>query len=103
MGYVDDNADELATRSAERALLPSIASATPPVSHGTPARSDDGDNVRHERRDQRFVPPSASWLGGWCGAARHHIASAHTDYLVASHLHHLHAGHCDDHGRVTAA
>lgn len=24
----------------------------------------------------------------------------HTDYLVNGHLHHNHAGHCDDHGRV---
>jgi hypothetical protein len=25
----------------------------------------------------------------------------HVDYLVTDHLHHPHAGHCDDHGRVT--
>ena len=24
----------------------------------------------------------------------------HTDYLVASHLHHPHDNHCDDHGKV---
>jgi hypothetical protein len=24
----------------------------------------------------------------------------HTDYLVGSHLHHPHGGHCDDHGVV---
>src|SRR5688572_13847323 len=24
----------------------------------------------------------------------------HTDYLVDGHLHHPHAGHCDDHGKV---
>jgi hypothetical protein len=24
----------------------------------------------------------------------------HTDYLVGSHLHHAHDGHCDDHGAV---
>jgi hypothetical protein len=23
------------------------------------------------------------------------------DYLVGGHLHHPHAGHCDDHGSVT--
>jgi hypothetical protein len=27
----------------------------------------------------------------------------HVDYLVAGHLHHPHAGHCDDHGALTAA
>lgn len=26
--------------------------------------------------------------------------SDHTDYLVDGHLHHNHAGHCDDHGKV---
>lgn len=26
----------------------------------------------------------------------------HTDYLVSGHLHHPHAGHCDDHGGVEA-
>lgn len=26
----------------------------------------------------------------------------HTDYLVGLHLHHQHAGHCDDHGLVAA-
>src|SRR5262249_3053580 len=25
----------------------------------------------------------------------------HVDYLVGDHLHHPHAGHCDDHGPVT--
>ena len=25
----------------------------------------------------------------------------HTDYVVQGHLHHVHAGHCDDHGAVT--
>lgn len=25
----------------------------------------------------------------------------HTDYIVDGHLHHEHAGHCDDHGPVT--
>ncbi len=25
----------------------------------------------------------------------------HTDYLVAGHLHHPHAGHCDNHGPVS--
>jgi hypothetical protein len=24
----------------------------------------------------------------------------HVDYLVGDHLHHPHAGHCDDHGRL---
>jgi hypothetical protein len=24
----------------------------------------------------------------------------HTDYLVGGHLHHPHAGHCDDHGAL---
>lgn len=24
----------------------------------------------------------------------------HVDYLVGGHLHHPHAGHCDDHGRL---
>ena len=24
----------------------------------------------------------------------------HTDYLVESHLHHPHQGHCDDHGQI---
>jgi hypothetical protein len=24
----------------------------------------------------------------------------HKDYLVKGHLHHLHAGHCDDHGPI---
>ncbi len=27
----------------------------------------------------------------------------HVDYLVGSHLHHQHDGHCDDHGAVKAA
>lgn len=27
----------------------------------------------------------------------------HVDYLVAGHLHHPHAGHCDDHGALSAA
>jgi hypothetical protein len=27
----------------------------------------------------------------------------HTDYLVGEHLHHPHAGHCDDHGGVKTA
>lgn len=26
---------------------------------------------------------------------------SHLDYLVDGHLHHPHAGHCDDHGKVT--
>ncbi len=25
----------------------------------------------------------------------------HTDYLVSGHLHHVHGGHCDDHGPIT--
>ncbi|MCA9805644.1 MAG: hypothetical protein KC777_26920 [Cyanobacteria bacterium HKST-UBA02] len=24
----------------------------------------------------------------------------HLDYLVNGHLHHLHSGHCDDHGKI---
>jgi hypothetical protein len=38
------------------------------------------------------------------GAACGHEAvphGDHTDYLVSDHLHHAHAGHCDDHGRVS--
>jgi hypothetical protein len=27
----------------------------------------------------------------------------HTDYLVEGHLHHVHDGHCDDHGPLQAA
>jgi len=27
----------------------------------------------------------------------------HVDYLVDGHLHHVHAGHCDDHGAVRYA
>lgn len=27
----------------------------------------------------------------------------HLDYLVAGHLHHPHADHCDDHGKVSLA
>jgi hypothetical protein len=27
----------------------------------------------------------------------------HTDYVVNGHLHHVHQGHCDDHGRVDVA
>jgi hypothetical protein len=27
----------------------------------------------------------------------------HTDFMVGSHLHHPHGGHCDDHGAVRAA
>lgn len=27
----------------------------------------------------------------------------HVDYLVDGHLHHPHAGHCDDHGRLAVA
>lgn len=27
----------------------------------------------------------------------------HVDYLVDGHLHHPHAGHCDDHGRLATA
>ena len=27
----------------------------------------------------------------------------HVDYLVDGHLHHVHAGHCDDHGVLVAA
>ena len=27
----------------------------------------------------------------------------HVDYLVGDHLHHPHAGHCDDHGTVSIA
>jgi len=27
----------------------------------------------------------------------------HTDYLVGDHLHHAHAGHCDDHGPLAIA
>ncbi|MCH2185736.1 hypothetical protein MK280_07685 [Myxococcota bacterium] len=27
----------------------------------------------------------------------------HIDYLVDGHLHHVHGGHCDDHGRVDYA
>jgi hypothetical protein len=27
----------------------------------------------------------------------------HTDYLVAGHIHHPHAGHCDNHGKLTFA
>lgn len=27
----------------------------------------------------------------------------HVDYLVDGHLHHAHAGHCDDHGPLTSA
>jgi hypothetical protein len=27
----------------------------------------------------------------------------HVDYLVGGHLHHPHAGHCDDHGTLQSA
>ncbi len=27
----------------------------------------------------------------------------HTDYLVEGHLHHVHSGHCDDHGPLRVA
>lgn len=27
----------------------------------------------------------------------------HVDYFVEGHLHHPHGGHCDDHGKLTAA
>jgi hypothetical protein len=27
----------------------------------------------------------------------------HVDYLVAGHLHHMHDGHCDDHGPLRSA
>jgi hypothetical protein len=27
----------------------------------------------------------------------------HVDYVVEDHLHHVHAGHCDDHGPVSLA
>jgi hypothetical protein len=27
----------------------------------------------------------------------------HVDYLVGGHLHHVHEGHCDDHGELTTS
>jgi hypothetical protein len=27
----------------------------------------------------------------------------HVDYLVDGHLHHVHSGHCDDHGKIEMA
>jgi hypothetical protein len=40
--------------------------------------------------------------GAGCGhdAVPH---AGHVDYLVNGHLHHVHGGHCDDHGRLNVA
>jgi hypothetical protein len=37
--------------------------------------------------------------GPTCGHARVPHGD-HVDYLVSGHLHHVHGGHCDDHGPV---
>ena len=42
-----------------------------------------------------------------CNGSKNHVGLAeviphgdHTDYLVDGRLHHLHGGHCDDHGPI---
>jgi hypothetical protein len=71
-----------------------------------------GDHVDEHRIPVNASNPGACTTGQGCGghpAGHVHGAACghetvphgdHTDYLVAGQLHHAHAGHCDDHGRV---
>ena len=71
-----------------------------------------GDHFDEHRLGVTAQNPAACAPGHTCAghdAGHTHSASCghetvphgdHLDYLVAGHLHHSHAGHCDDHGRV---
>ena len=80
--------------------------------HDGHLHSDHGDHV-----DEHVLPidaahPAACTPTHACGGheAGHthgpacgHVAvphGDHVDYLVGTHLHHAHGGHCDDHGAV---
>lgn len=64
------------------------------VSGSNPADCTNGHNC--QGHDAEHVH------GANCGhAAVPH--GDHVDYLVNGHLHHPHAGHCDNHGNVTLA
>lgn len=74
-----------------------------------------GDHVDEHVLEAGDANPSGCTGGHDCGGhdAQHvhgpgcgHDAvphDDHTDYLVAGHLHHPHAGHCDHHGELQAA
>ena len=64
-----------------------------PVSAANPDRCTGGHDCSHDRMHRH---------GPGCGheAVPH---GDHVDYLVDGHLHHVHDGHCDDHGKVTIA
>jgi hypothetical protein len=50
----------------------------------TPGHTCDGHDGTHQH-------------GAGCGHATVNHGD-HVDYVVAGHLHHVHDGHCDDHG-----
>ena len=76
---------------------------------------EHGDHVDECRVGSGMGNPTACTPSHSCaGHAKGHTHGAscgheamphgdHTDYLVGEHLHHPHAGHCDDHGGVKTA
>jgi hypothetical protein len=76
---------------------------------------EHGDHVDECRVGSGMGNPTACTPSPSCaGHAKGHTHGAgcgheamphgdHTDYLVGEHLHHPHAGHCDDHGGVKTA
>jgi hypothetical protein len=74
-----------------------------------------GEHVDEHTLDISDVNPAACTPGHACAAHdKKHVHGPgcghdavphgdHMDYLVEGHLHHPHAGHCDDHGPVEMA
>jgi hypothetical protein len=74
-----------------------------------------GDHVDDHAIAIDATNPATCTVGHACnGHAPRHVHGAgcghpavphgdHVDYLVDGHLHHLHAGHCDDHGALQPA
>lgn len=72
-----------------------------------------GDHVDEHSLSVSATNPAACTSGHPCGgheSGHKHGAGCgheavphgdHVDYLVAGHLHHVHADHCDDHGAVS--
>ena len=74
-----------------------------------------GDHVDEHKLDVNSKNPAQCSGGHTCGGhdGRHQHGRGcgheavphgdHTDYLVAGHLHHVHEGHCDNHGPIDLA
>ena len=74
-----------------------------------------GDHVDEHKLEVNSNNPAKCSTGHACGgheATHRHGPGCgheavphgdHTDYLVAGHLHHVHEGHCDNHGTVQLA